>query len=1230
MKKFFSAILLMAMMVFSVSTVVSCNDLVTEIEDVKGQVEAQAATIKTLNDEIAALETALSNAQSTADAAKKAAADAQAAADAAQGSADAAAKAAQAADENAKAAAATAKAEAIAEAKTQVEALKAAYETKVAEIETALAGKVSQAEIDAAVEAASKSVQAALDVINTKIAAIEETLAAKADKTDLDAQVATLLAADSKINTQLAALETYIKNLEVGGSANASQIDSIRTELAKASAEIEDLWADLKDENTGLFALVGKNASAITAMQEEFQASLDELWAQIYGEGANSLYTLVGQHAGLIQSLDERVTEAEKAVAAVNGNLVVFQNILGALVGQIQSLVYVPETWQNATYNVLTPIEFWLDEDGDYDNADYVSPLMIKATFELNPKGLVADLKEENLALSTVALKAAPAEYFPVKIIDRDSATGRFIVVAYIDEDSETYDNLYNYNANVAFALNIADAKIFNVEDSEGVQSTIDAGSYVTSSYVASYMGYYSYEITDALWLYYRTADGEDAIGKSYYETFYVPYTPVGEETKTNLFQVYGFVLNFAGTYLTIEEAEAVLGLDLNITHKDAVITYPNTPQGKKCPVVVEGKSFETTATLVGSDDYKDHLALGQVGTAVLKDFKVNGVPMTTTLTGNYEVTYKKADITLTSPDPITWSYVYGDYWTGDYLYDANNNYLGGAPELDVTGTDDITVLKTQNGEVFHPTQSVYFNGEAVAKDGTKYYGTIAVRSLSKKALRIDSGYLEFAQGESLTYKFTTILYDDKNVAYTTVFEVEVGPMPTDKTITLDPVTVQGRTSSPMSADITPLTEALTTDAAFYPELADAKKKAALVSAFFNNYYEVEFNVFKGKTDVTSSNYSFNFDYNEGTAAEASTIGIASATFGDVLTFVEKIVVFGVEYTFKVDATVVKPSFTLTANQMFVNLADNTVDPRGTVTLPKFTKNVGTTAGVTYELPLIDVRDYVLVNGETAADIAAQELMLTYAVTNQLKDKQGNVVYSPDDYATLAADWDYTDAKDPEYCYNKMTWTPAIYLDNNSNPVAGVGIYNNRVNLAYELLATNDATISYGKVSVSVVVPELVTFSTVAPNKAKQQGAYSEYLNEEWTPVNVVKALRVYDAATTKELYNAYAENLEQIWDGNQYNTTDKTYETIAGSAHYNVYGQTAVVVDHSKVTAVYATTGAAVPSNLYVVEDNGDVYLANNTAHIQDDIIVRVPVSFLHNYCGTAHAATAQVRFYK
>lgn len=70
MKKFFSAFLLMAAMVFSVSTFVACNDLVDDVEAVKSQTTQNAADIAAIKTQIAELEKGIAAAENAAKEAK--------------------------------------------------------------------------------------------------------------------------------------------------------------------------------------------------------------------------------------------------------------------------------------------------------------------------------------------------------------------------------------------------------------------------------------------------------------------------------------------------------------------------------------------------------------------------------------------------------------------------------------------------------------------------------------------------------------------------------------------------------------------------------------------------------------------------------------------------------------------------------------------------------------------------------------------------------------------------------------------------------------------------------------------------------------------------------------------------------------------------------------------------------------------------------------------------------
>ncbi len=1208
MKKFFSAILLMTMMVFSVGTFVSCNDLVDEMQGIQGQVDGQQAAIKALNDEIAVLESALAAAQSTADAAKKAAADAQAAADKAQAEAEAA-----------KAAAAQAKADAIADAKAQVEALKSAYEGKIAEIEATLAGKVSKEELDAAVKAASDGVTAALEVINTKLATIEATIKdlqdKKADKAELDAEVAKLLEADTKINTQLAALENYIKSLEVGGSANASQIDSIRTELANAAAEIEDLWAFLQDENTGLYALVAGNSSAITAMQEDFQAALDELYADIYGEGPNSLFTMVGQHAGLIQDLDERMTAAEEAILANNQAL----SIAVAIANQIQSVVYVP------TDDNINAMSYQLvANENTLISKTYESPLMIMATYEVSPKSLVETLDDSNVGFATVATKVAGAEYFPAKIVDRDATTGRMIVVGYIDEDSDAYTALTTGTpgnvAKIAFNLNVSVSAVFNVEDEDGLQASINAGTFKVSEYVKAKVATTGKDVLD------NVKVGYSAKGKMEYDASYVygnevPYAPVGESTTRSMFPNYeGLFVNFEGTYLSLDNASDVLGFDLVPEYGKFEATYyvaePRTnanklPYGKTSPIVVSGENFETVATLVGSTDYPEEKALHHNVLVKVKDVKLNGAVLNNVAISSwYKVGYKKADITLTSAD-ITWSYKYGAVLNG-----TDWPEIAKATELDVIGFDDITSLyidpacSTQfapstavaNYHAFTPTSITDSKGNNI--DVTNEY--INIVSLSKKAVRIVGGNIPFAQGETLTYKFHKVLYDTKKTAYTVAFEFTTSPMPTDKEIVLSPVQVDAKYNYAMSAPINPILSILAVDGAYYPEAnGNDNEKLALAIAASSRLDATSVNapatphpsgtgaiaeLYKNGQPYSMTGFEFvpqwKFQFANNTVYannESSVIVLpqASAKAGDKFTMFYEYNIFDVTYTFKVAADVVKSTaYSLTTNPVVVNSDNSVLLKNGTVKFPyKASSNASSyTAGQAYELEKIDLRDYVIVNG---ADSEPNEVVLTYEVLNNVPKPNawGQYLATPSDYATFTVNSTVTNV------YNQggfqVVKTPTtigsvaedICLLNwnltSANPY-GRGARTNEISVRIKLVA-NNATINtrdevcYGEQIINLVVPELVKVDAIAPvfkevGSRNNEGAYSYLVTDDvdangnlvapyWTPVNAVEGLKVTATdANLSTLYNVNAETLYNIWDN------------IDGTAPvFNVFNQTTI-----------------------------------------------------------------------
>ena len=220
MKKFFSAILLMTMMVFSVGTFVSCNDLVNEIEDVKGQTTELQAAIAELEGDIATLETALQNAKKeAADAAAAAAADAK----------DAAAKAAA--------------------LQAEVNALKTALETAKA----ALDGKADKTAVDAvlaeieALKAAIAGNASDVDALKAKAKLLEDALAEY--KTNLE----NLGLEDEKLQAAIADLEA---KMQAADEANAEAIADLVKELEEAVAGVNKNLVSYNDVIEGIVEMI--------------------------------------------------------------------------------------------------------------------------------------------------------------------------------------------------------------------------------------------------------------------------------------------------------------------------------------------------------------------------------------------------------------------------------------------------------------------------------------------------------------------------------------------------------------------------------------------------------------------------------------------------------------------------------------------------------------------------------------------------------------------------------------------------------------------------------------------------------------------------------------------------------------------------------------------------------------------------------------------------------------
>lgn len=410
MKKFFSAILLMTAMVFSVSTFVSCNDLTSELEDVRTQTTEMESTIKTLSDKVTALESALTTAQNAADEAKAAAAAAKAAGDAALAQAEAA-----------EAAAATAKAEAIAEATAQVKALKEAFEAKVQEMGDAIAAHI-------------KDVEAALAVINTKIAAIETSLADKADKTYVDAELAKLLAADATINAEIKALKAYEGLIEELQLAD----ENIKADIAAQAATLETLKNEVEENTKQINTCLATIASVSTLVSDLDEAVFGEtgFYNEVFGDGPNSIKSQLGSIANLVADLQAGLDDLNMRLVALGERLTSLVFIPELYVGGIEATEYTYMPYNTLVWGGTTAKtgnddqgnNFVLSENKNWDyksstTTTYENPVH-NVSYFINPSH--ADLSNATLRfvsndVETRASLAAPA----VKTWTVDEVDGR-------------------------------------------------------------------------------------------------------------------------------------------------------------------------------------------------------------------------------------------------------------------------------------------------------------------------------------------------------------------------------------------------------------------------------------------------------------------------------------------------------------------------------------------------------------------------------------------------------------------------------------------------------------------------------------------------------------------------------------------------------------------------------------------------------------------------------------
>ncbi len=954
MKKIFSAILLMAAMALSVSTFVSCNDLVDEMESVTATAGENTEAIAKLNKDLSDLQGKLANAETALKAAQAAADAAQAAADAAQDDAD---KAQAAADAAAKVAAAAATKEQLQEAVNAFNDLKKAYEAKVKELETALAGKVDKATYDAAIKKLTDDLETAK---NTLLAKINE----KVDQSVYDAKVAEVMGLIGTIQGQIKTLQTFQETATSDIAGNKQAIADLVEDLKDAEDKI---WAALNDEETGLEALkelINGNVTKIEGLTTD-------------------LATLTGRvkaNEDAIKALQDDLATLRSDIANINTNLDFVYAIIKDLASQIQSVTFVPERvkWQATVDDAWTGYYAMPEVDNNIPASFFTigeakSELIALATYEVRPIEAARIITDEMVEFSTVALKGENPVFFDAKVIDRDLTTGRILVAGYITEETLAYETLEDAG-NVAIALNI------NVEKKYDKQG-VDAGTYVTSSYnlvkLAGDGDDYVIDLTNDLWFAYTAIDTEAGIEaqaegeeteevattteytQSYYQAYEMPFDTAIEKSKIeNLFKLDDIVVAWGDGYLTREYVENMLGIKIVLEQDERILYFDaddNAVEAAKSPVSIKKNADETNVDgqLVASETYKGGAAAGHYGLAQF-NILANGVNTNLYATTQYNVTKTKKTINLGTIELKEWNYL-----------DAEVAKFA-EQKLVVTSTEIVNKLMPETTE-FKAT---------VDGDDMFLYAAAIVDNDVLNDIKINAFNTVYPKGTAATYTYEAEV-EVENTLYTLTIDVKLAPMPADKRFVLEPnpMAVTPLTSAVFAVEnINPFTLAIEdialydTDVEFDHFLPSEMGYIDYVFGFVNETVAIN-----GKTATGAlATMELALDGVEGREISAITFQPAQ-NYTDLYTVTTSYLICGVQYTFVANVQFEKPAgleAAITAKDILVN-ADGTFNLTGYV-------NETTSK---YVLNRVKMMDYLVVSEAAQKLIADGELKIDIACT---------------------------------------------------------------------------------------------------------------------------------------------------------------------------------------------------------------------------------------------------------
>ena len=1141
MKKFFSAILLMTMMVFSVGTFVSCNDLVNEIEGVKGQATELEAAVDALEAEIATLETKLQAAQSAAD-------DAMAAAKAAQKTGDEAKVLAEAA----KAAAADAEAKAIAKAKEEVAALKT-------ELEAAIDKKADKTYVDELVKAANDAI------------------------TKLQGDVKTL---EEKLASYETTLENFKKNLE--------DLDALTEELEER---------------------IDYNLQAITNLQ-----------------GA------VDNHEMKIEDLEAAVAKIEKAMKEMDNNLI------KAIAGQIQSIVFVPEytdgTIKGMGYS-------WLN-----DQKKTVETYLISASYDVKPVEAAALVTVETAEFAGVVTKAAgAAETIKPSVVEANPATGRVVVYAAIPSTSETFKAI-KASKKTALALCVNSANDVKVDEN----TTEDLGTYVSSAYTnvdvaAAFTSVYGN-------YYFVKGDKYDkSYNKLVADNIKVPYNWQNTDAaKAKMFdaEVKFMIEPTVPTFVTPEVASALLEKTLVPSYEAIKVTATTNPvstnavdknNDKKIdsPISFTTYGLDAVGQLVGSADYTGQATNGQTATLTLGTFKLDGQDLKLVGSATYEVVDAKVDAAIViSAISKDWSYL-----------DAKNVWSAGtwaAVERDVTLPSELTSIEPLFNK---QSQTFYAKWQSATKDGKPVYSYAAaeIEAKASKAVTVKSiygvepetdkngnitGYKKTGNypltynAEKTTYVFEQTL---KNAAtetdYTLAFEVVVNPMPANQTFKLNngqPYELVANTSGAMTVtNVDLMTQALA-------HAREVDAKVPVINAFDVAKFAQTSSVLTldgSKDKLNGLSVEFNPDKTKPqgsqTYVEASTIVVSGIKkYDNTITATVKYELYGVVYTYEASFVTKQPTIALNRNDFYVE-SDGTVNlDNGSVRVTYTTTATSkkTNEGTAYALPSIDLRNYVTV------DIPAElvgDYMLKYTLLTPMYKADGKTqLYT--DLVNAGDEFKMYTSVDKTVKRGTTTYTKSNPLTWNTDLTS--------LKFKVELISVTQGTddkgnpvdVPFAEQIITLSIPELLTLNT-------EKVVKEQLVAGEDVTANIAEAIKVVDHFGNA-VYNPWASNSLQLFDGyyaavaNGVEIDGATLTTDDQKGFFSkLYDQEIVLPTEAQEATMIEVYLDGVKKNLTDVmydfnNETGLLTLEKENAKITGEVEFRIKVGLIHKYSNYSTAA--------